>query len=443
MSQAARHTALWEEARAQAAANPAIYSRIDFSSTPERFTTDMSDVSALRGPSRNRRQALLADQDRVDLIKVYTMMGDRVADAYAALMPRYGFGRLVQMLMTACEAGLDAVADAPPELAAFLAEMEQKPAWLNMDLVNEGARVERNLYAHLAPFLVRGGLLGTFMNKYTALPMALTGNFSNSLAAKRILETATFFTLTVMPGALDRHGEAFKAAAMVRLMHSMVRFNVTRREGVWDFQTYGVPIPQIDQMPAGMLSAFLLSTEALRKGRTEFTPEERTRVELARYRCFLLGLPEALLGTTPEQIEAMMLTRHATLRKAFDDATCGPLVRGTMAAELSKDNSLLGRISRRLEMGFSKAFFVRNFLDGDPAKAAAIGVPFTSADRLYAIAAALLIFPKMLAYKLASKTGILRDPADQRLVHKIEKLLHSYGHAEFASDGAKYKPAHA
>jgi hypothetical protein len=115
MSQAARHTALWEEVRAQAAANPAIYGRIDFSGAPERFTTDMSDVSALRGPFRTRRQALLTDQDRVDLIKVYTMTGDRVADTYAALMSKYGFGKLVQMLKTACESGLDAVADAPPE----------------------------------------------------------------------------------------------------------------------------------------------------------------------------------------------------------------------------------------------------------------------------------------------------------------------------------------
>jgi len=443
MSQAAKHEALWREVRAQAAATPEIYGKIDFSSMPERFTVDMSEVSSLRRPFLDRRQALLADQDRVDLIKAYTMMGDRVADDYAALMPRYGFSKLAQMLKTACEEGLGAVPAAPPQLRAFLADMERKPKWLNMDLANEGARVERNLYAHLAPFLIRGGLLATFMNKYSALPMALTGNFSGSLAAKRIFETATFFTLTVMPGALDRYGEAFKAAAMVRLMHSMVRFNVTRREGAWDSRIYGVPIPQIDQMPAGLLPAFLLSIEALREGRKEFTSEERARVELARYRCFLLGLPEALLGSTPEQIVGLMLTRQATLRKAFDDATCGALVRGTMAAELSKDQSPRGRIFRRLEMGFSKAFFVRNFADGDPAKAAAIGVPFTAADRIWAGAAALITFPKMFAYTLASKIGFLRNLADRRLIQKIERLLRYYGHAEFVSDATKYKPAHA
>ena len=442
MSVVVKHSTVWEQVRAQATANPAIYGRIDFSSVPERFTVDMSDVSSLRGPFLGRRQALLADQDRVDLIKAYTMMGDPVADAYAALIPQYGFSKLVQMLKTCCEKGFEAVPGAPPELRALLADMERKPEWLDMDLVNRGARIERNQYAHLAPFLVRGGLLATFMNKYSALPMALTGNFSSSLAAKRVFETATFFTLTVMPGALDRHGQAFKAAAMVRLMHSMVRFNVTRRQGVWDSTTYGVPIPLVDQMPAGLLAPFLISIEALRKGRRHFTREERARVELARYRCFLLGLPEILLGSTPEQIVALMLTRHATLRKTFDDATCGALVRGAMAAELWKGNSLGGYILRWLEPGFSKAFFVRHFADGDPAKAAAMGVSFTLADRIRAAAAAALIFPAMLAYDLASKIGFLSDFADKRLVQKIERLLRSYGHAEFVSDGEKYQPVH-
>jgi ER-bound oxygenase mpaB/B'/Rubber oxygenase, catalytic domain len=443
MSQITTTTALWDEVRAQATAIPEIYGKIDFSAMPERFTADMSDASSLRGPFVDRRQALLANHDRVDLIKVYTMMGDRVADAYAALLPKYGFSKLVQMLKTSCEKGLEAVPEAPPQLRAFLADMERKPDWLNLDLVNEGAKIERNQYANLAPYLVRGGLLATFMNKYSALPMALTGNFSGTLAAKRIFETATFFTLTAMPGALDRYGEAFKAAAMVRLMHSMVRFNVSGHAGMWDSRVYGVPIPQIDQMPAGMLAPFLLSIEALGKGRKQFTPEERARVELSRYRCFLLGLPGGLLGTTPEEIAGLMLTRHATLRKEFDDATCGALVRGAMAAELSNDNSLGGRISRRLEMSFSKAFFVRNFTDGDPAKAAKIGVPFTAADRFFAAAAALIIFPKMFAYHAASRISFLSDWADRRLIQKIKHLLRSYGHADFVSDGAKYKPAHA
>src|SRR3546814_13409542 len=85
---------------------------------------------------------------------------------------------------------------------------------------------------------------------------------------------------------------------MVRLMHSMVRVNVLSRPGMWDADTYGMPIPQLDQMPAGLIPVYFLSQEVLAKGRTRFTRLERGRVELARYRCYLLGLPEDLLADT-------------------------------------------------------------------------------------------------------------------------------------------------
>ena len=123
----------------------------------------------------------------------------------------------------ACDRGVEQVADAPPELVAFLADMERKPDWLDMTLVEQGARIERNSAAHLGPFVIRGAFIATFMNRYAALPMAITGTLSQDTAARRVKETATFFTTSILPGALERFGPGFKAAAMVRLMHSMVR----------------------------------------------------------------------------------------------------------------------------------------------------------------------------------------------------------------------------
>jgi hypothetical protein len=241
--------------------------------------------------------------------------------------------------------------------------MEQFPAWLDPKLIEQGARMERSAYAHRAPFVVRGGFIGTFMNKYSALPMALTGALSNKTAARRIKETATFFTTTVLPGALERHGPGFKAAAMVRLMHSMVRFNVLTRSPHWDVKIYGMPIPQVDQMPVALMPIFPLAQKALHKGRTTFTPAERARVDLARYRGYLLGLPRELLADTPQSIVDIMLTRFATLRKGFDD-TCAGLVAATMAADLMPDRSPSSRVHAWMERGFSKLFFVAKSMRG-------------------------------------------------------------------------------
>src|ERR1700685_1780192 len=425
----------------EAAQIPSMYGRTDFSITPERFTVEPDAVSELGPEFSQRRPKLLANEELVARIKAYTMHGDPVADAYAALIPKYGFHRLATRLEQACDRGLENVPSAPPELVQFIRAMEQFPGWLDPKLIEEGARIERNAYAHRAPFVVRGGFIGTFMNKYSALPMALTGALSNKTAARRVKETATFFTTTVIPGALDRHGVGFKSAAMVRLMHSMVRFNLLTRGNQWDVKTYGIPIPQVDQMPVALLPVFALAQERLRRGRTSFTSAQRARAELARYRGFLLGLPQELLADTPQSVVDIMLTRFATLRKGFDE-TCAGLVAATMAADLTPDHSLSSRVNTWMERGFAKLFFVAKSMRGDKHAAAGVGVRLGLADYLGAAMAAILIIARMTAYTIAAHIPIVNGMADRSLVRKLIRQLALYGHAEFRTNADAYRPAH-
>jgi hypothetical protein len=421
----------------QRTALPALYGDVDFDTTPERFTDDPATSVAPRLAKGG------LDPDKVALIKAYTMLGDVVADAYAALMPKYGFRPLIQMLTKACDEGIEAVPDAPPELAAFIADMEAAPDWVDMDLVREGQRLDRNAAANLGPFAIRGAFIATFMNKYAALPMALTGTLSSDTAARRVNETATFFTATLLPGALERHGAGFKAAAMVRLMHSMVRFNALKRSDRWDVGIYGIPIPQVDQMPAGLIPIFLMSYKIVAQGRTVFTADERARVELARYRCFLLGLPEDLLADTPQGVVDTMNARSGALRAGFDDATCGELVRATLNAYLPPDDSPANKLFDKVERGFAKVFFLRHFLAGDRAAARRMGVEIGPRDFMLFGVIALLVTSKLLAYRMARNVPGLSDLADRRLVAKLRRQLARYGHAEFTSDAETYRPAGA
>jgi hypothetical protein len=342
---------------------PEIYGSVDFSQLPERYNTDV-DINKMK-PSRNRdySQRVLENPELVERIRNYTMMGDKVADAYAALIPEYGFRALVSMLEQACDQGVESVEDAPAELVSFIRSMEATPDWVDMAMVEEGAKHERIPLGTISPFAIRGAFIATFMNKYTALPMTMTGTLTDEKSVRRVFETASFFTATAMPRAMERFNPGFKAAAKVRLMHSMVRFNIMRT-GKWDVSTYGIPIPQVDQMPAGLIGIFLLSYKLLAQGRTDFTRAERARVEMARYRCFLLGLPEDLLGETPQEIVDLMTARTLSLKETYDDETCGELVRGTMDAELFTDPSLTGRFHRWMERGFSKYFLIQNFCEG-------------------------------------------------------------------------------
>lgn len=424
----------------QAVEIPGVYGNVDFSIVPERWDAEASPDDARFASVRDAIARVLDQPELMTTIRDATMRGDRWADAYAALIPQYGLRTLIEMLETACAQGVDAVDDAPRELRDLIAAMEATPDWVDMELVEAGARAERINMAVTSPLAIRGAFLATFLNKYAALPMTMTGTLSNEAAAKRVFETASFFTATTLPGALRRDGKGFEAAAKVRLMHSMVRFHLLS-SGKWDVATYGIPIPQVDQMPAGLIGVFLMAADVMRKGRTEFTPEERAKVELSRYRCFLLGLPEDLLGETPQEIIDLLMARHASLRDAYDDEICGALVRGTMKIDLFDTSTVRGRLHDWLEGGFSRFVLIKSFLAGDAERAASIGIEFGPRHKTAAGAAVAVLTTKTLGYRVGLRLPGVSGAVDRHLNARIARLLDSYGHADFVTDPAQYKIA--
>ncbi len=269
--------------------------------------------------------------------------------------------------------------------------------------------------------------------------MGLTGALSGRRAARRVNETASFFAVTTLPGALQRFGPGFEAAAMVRLMHSMVRYNALKKSEKWDTAIYGVPVPQVDQMPAGMIGQYLTSQQVLRQGRTEFNDEERALVEFGRYRCFLLGLPEELLPTTPVDTVHVMHARAAMLRDGFD-SVCRELVDSTMDAYLRPDTTLFDRAAEAVEKSYSKETFVRAFCNGDRAVAAGMGVSIGLADRVRIALTGPFIAGRFLAVNRAARIPALRQIVDAYIIRLLKLRLATYGKPEFTSDSAHYTP---
>ncbi len=420
---------------------PGLYGDIDFDLVPHRLALEPDDETDLPPFVKVTREELFEDADLIDLMTVATMLGDVVCDAYVARMPDFGMQGLIEMLRTACREGLDAVDDPPEELVTFIREMEHVPDWIDLDLVERGARRERVTAALVSPFAVRGAFLATFINEYAALPMALTGSLSDKRAARRVNETASFFASTVMPDGMERDAPGFEAAAMVRLMHSMVRYNALRRSAKWDQARFGIPIPQVDQMPAGLIGAFLTSAEVVKQGRDEFDASERALIEMSRYRCYLLGLPEELLPTDPHGIIKVFLARAATLRKGFDDATCGELVRATMGAYLRPDRSLRNQVAESFERSFSTAFFIRAFLDGDRERAAEMGVELSALDTAKVAVAAPFVIGRARVFQLLDGVAPLRPVIDTYVTWLLRQRLRSYGHPEFRTDASTYRHA--
>ncbi|MEE2732343.1 MAG: oxygenase MpaB family protein [Pseudomonadota bacterium] len=428
-----------EKVRSQGQLIPSLYGGVDFTKVPMRFAGDEQDESCLPARQNERRKVMLKDVDRIDRYRAYTMLGDTVADAYAALSPEYGFRNLIGMLTTACEKGLKAVPNAPQELVNFINAMETIPEWLDMELVEEGARITRIQMGIQVPFVIRGVFISTFTNKYSGLPMALTGTLAGQSSARRIQETSSFFTTACLPGALERRGVGFRAAAMVRLMHSMVRFNLLTNSKRWDTAVYGIPIPQIDQMPAGMVPALLVARKAIKRKSKKFTQRERAVVEFCRYQSYLLGLPEELLPGTPEGIIEVIMTYFGTLRDGYDDETCGALARATMEAYRPQDKSLRSRIYNSFECSFSRVYFEWLFPgSGKGSMAKQMGIESGIMDYVRFFLVAIYLAPKVGFHLVASRLPILNRSADRILVRKINRLLVEYGHAEYTTDASQY-----
>jgi hypothetical protein len=429
---------LAQRVRSQRDLQPGLYGDFDFDRQPDRLATEPDVDSAL--PTWVADRAPILEDDRVvELMSTATLLGDVVADPYAALMTTHSVAHLIDMLKTACRQGLEAVPDAPEELASFIGAMEATPEWIDFDRVREGARQERIPAALLAPFITRGAFIATFTNTYAALPMALTGALSGKRAARRVNETASFFAVTTLPGALDRYGPGFEAAAMVRLMHSMVRYNALKKSDKWNTAIYGMPVPQVDQMPAGMIGQYLLARKARKEGRKKFSAEERAVVEFARYRCFLLGLPQELLPAEPADIIHVMHARSALLRHGFD-SICSDLVRGTMDAYLRPNTTLFDRCAEAVEKSFSKLTFVRTFCGGDRDTAEAMGVSLDPMDLMRVALTAPFIIGRFTAVSHASRIPVVRDITDAYVIGLLKLRLATYGKPEFTSDAAHYTP---
>lgn len=417
---------------------PDLYGDIDFDGRPYRLAKQPGEKSSLPGWAGDRAQ-ILSDDRILELMETATMLGDVVADPYAALMSSHSVPRLIDMLKTACREGIDAVDDAPDELVSFIAAMEIKPDWINFDLIEEGARQARTAAALLAHFITRGAFIATFTNTYAALPMGLTGALSGRRAARRVNETASFFAVTTLPGALGRYGPGFEAAAMVRLMHSMVRYNALKKSSKWDVDVYGVPVPQVDQMPAGMIGQYLTSQQVLRQGRQEFNESERALVEFGRYRCFLLGLPEELLPSTPADTVHVMHARAALLRDGFD-SVCRELVNSTMDAYLRPGTTWFDRAAEAVEKSYSKETFVRAFCNGNRGAATAMGVSIGLADRIRIALTGPFIAGRFFAVNRASNIPGLRTVVDRYVIRLLKLRLATYGKPQFTSDSAHYTP---
>lgn len=410
---------------------PKVYGDLDLTITPERFRTELGANSIIKDNARI--QALLKDEKKVEFFRQLTLMGDPLADAYAALVPEIGFRKAREMLDQAVEHGVDSVKDAPKELIDLMHAVEIVPDWVDWEKIERAAETARPITALAGEAIIRVSFMMTYVNGYQGLPMVITGALTGESAAKRMKETISTFKLASLPGALKRGGVAYKSAVKVRLMHAMVRTNLLKRAKTWDYQVYGVPIPQVDQMGAALGFNYMMALHALKHG-GKFSKRMEAAVEQARYLAYLLGMHDQFLSNDPKQIVETWNMCQATLRHKSDER--GKLLNGaTVNAYRRPGQSWFDKAMHYLDVHSTQFLYTKMV---GKRTAVDMGVESSPLDALSFVS---LFSPIAAGYGALSLVKLLpggREWVDQYSIAEIKKQLTVAGESEYKTDSKDY-----
>ena len=141
---------------------PSVYGDLDLDIEPERFRTQLGENSIIR---KNKRiQALLQDEQKVEFFRQLTLMGDPLADAFAARIPEMGYKKARAMLDQAAAHGVDTVKDAPQELIDLMHSVEKVPSWVDWDKIDKATENARLLFALIGEAIIRVAFMMTYVN---------------------------------------------------------------------------------------------------------------------------------------------------------------------------------------------------------------------------------------------------------------------------------------
>jgi len=185
--------------------------------------------------------------------------------------------------------------DAHPALHAFFARIEDRPAWVDDDLLERGGAAARRIGKDGFDILAFGSLLGGYRSGGALQPLVRTGRFDDTL--NRVGETGQWWLACTAPGGMARDGEGWRLSVHVRVMHAFVNYQL-ERDPDWDWDFRGVPVNDHDR--AGTIGSF--STSYLLQARALGIRVPRQDAEaimhLWSYVGWLMGVPERWLPRT-------------------------------------------------------------------------------------------------------------------------------------------------
>jgi len=414
---------------------PDIYNNIDLDFMPERFRTEAdSDPNGMfRWVNPEVPKRFLKDKEEVEIYRQLTLMGDPIAYAFAVKFSEIGFANARAMLDKALDEGIEAVPEAPIELVRLIEELHKEPEWINWEAMERFHKRMRVVSAVTQEYMMRIAFMMTYMNGYQGLPMIMTGQLTGESAAGRMKETTSTFKMATLPDAMRPGGVAFKSAAKVRVMHAMVRMNLLKHKDKWDFEIYGVPIPQVDQMGAALGFNFISSIMSVKR-KKPFSRHQQDGIEASRYLASLLGLHDYFLSDQRGEIIKSWSMLGVTLRDKVDPRS-KELNRATLHAYTRTGQNIIDKLMHGLDVRNTRFLYTK--LVGKE-KADEMGVEAKLLDPLSSLALGIII-----GSKLAGLYSIRLLPGGKAWVNnwainETRRQLNLAGEAKYKTDEQEY-----
>ncbi|GAA4538293.1 oxygenase MpaB family protein [Amycolatopsis samaneae] len=238
------------------------------------------------------------DERQVARLRRFAQVEDPLADDVVAWMARRPQGAGRAEFEKALHGGLEALDGPAEELAAFFRHVEATPFWVDRERVERGARA-----------ITRAGLLGLFpLGDMSLMGGYLASRATKSLigtgeieyrAARRLVETATWWIDVTTPGALVPGERGYASALRVRLVHAHVRAAMNRRPD-WDYAAWDRPVNQVQTVGTLLLFSLVFVFGVQLLGLRYSARERADILHLWRYVGWLMGVDEELLPADEE-----------------------------------------------------------------------------------------------------------------------------------------------
>jgi ER-bound oxygenase mpaB/B'/Rubber oxygenase, catalytic domain len=243
--------------------------------------------------------------------------GDPLADDVVSWLHREGMATARPKLERAIKLGLATVPDAPIELQRFMCAVEQPPAWLDADLMRQGARFIHSTGRFGMMVLRDAGLMAGYQAGAINQTLLMTGALQRG-AQRRMAETTAWWMDCTEEGGPLPGSKGYQTTLHVRAMHALVRGSV-RKHPQWDADELGLPINQVD-MQATYLGFSVVYLLALRATGVIVTMQDAHGVmHLWRYIGWLMGVDDSLLFK--DEMAARMGLYHNLISQAPPDAS--------------------------------------------------------------------------------------------------------------------------